>query len=203
MRHRLFNRYTLAVALVIVGLLLVIVFGRRSLRSYQEFRYIREQGLDRGVASVEAIQPWMTIRYVAVAYAVPEEYLFAELGIPFDRRNSNATLGHLDREYRLSQPAPGEPPGIMELVANAILAYRENPVVTGLDDIRPWMTIRYIANSTGVPEDYLLQQLGIGAEDDHAVRPLDQLAEKIDYPGGPRGLVEAIGRVVRQYEEAQ
>lgn len=203
MRRRLFNRYTLAFALVVVGLLLVIVFGRRSLRSYQEFRYIREQGLDRGVASVEAIQPWMTIRYVAVAYAVPEEYLFAELGIPFDRRNSNATLGHLDREYRLSQPAPGEPPGIMELVANAILAYRENPVVTGLDDIRPWMTIRYIANSTGVPEDCLLQQLGIGAEDDHAVRPLDQLAEKIDYPGGPRGLVEAIGRVVRQYEEAQ
>jgi hypothetical protein len=203
MRRRLLNRYTLALALIAVGLLLVIVFGARSFRAYQELRYIREQGLDRGTASVEAIQPWMTIRYVAVAYAVPEEYIFAQLGIPFVRRNSNETLGHLDREYQLSHPAPGEPPGIMALVADAILAYRENPVATGLDDIRPWMTIRYIANSTGVPESYLLEQLGIGAENDHAARPLDELAESLHYEGGPRALTDAVQAALRRYEGAQ
>jgi hypothetical protein len=203
MGRRLLNRYTLAVLLIGIGLFLTFTFGLRSYRAYQEIRYVRAQGLDRGVASVDAIQPWMTIRYVAVAYAVPEEYIFAELGIPFDRRNSNATLGRLDREYHLSHPAPGEPPGIMQLVADAILAYRAGPVPTGLDRIRPWMTIRYIANSTGIPETELLAQLGIGPEDDHAVRPLDDLAEQIDFPGGPPELVRTIDQFVQAHEEGR
>jgi hypothetical protein len=204
MARRFLNRYTLSLLLVAVGILFVFFFGRRALRSYQEIRYIRQQGLDRGVASVEAIRPWMPIRYVAVAYAVPEEYLFAQLDIPYNRRNVNDTLGHLNLEYDFGPPpAPGGQLEIVDRVAEAIESYRENPVATGLDDVRPWMTIRYIANSTGVPESYLLDQLGISADQDHAVLPLDQLADAIHFRGGPRELADAVQAALRSYEEAQ
>jgi hypothetical protein len=202
MRRRLFTPYALAAVLIVLGLVLVILYGARSLRSFREFQYIRAQGLDRGVANVDAIQPWMPIRYVAVAYAVPEEYIFAQLGIPYDRRNSNATLGRLNHEYGLGE-SPGEgQPLIVARVAEAIAAYQADPVVTGLDDVRPWMTIRYIANSTGAPEEYLLEQIGVGPEGDHAVMPLDRLAEVIRFQGGPRGLADAIQAALRRYEGA-
>ena len=183
-----------------IGLVVIIIFGLRSVRSYRQWQYVREQGLDRGVASVEAIQPWMTIRYVSVAYSVPEEYIFAQLDIPFNKRNSNDYLGRLNRDYDFGRPAPGDTPAIVEKVAASILAYRENPVATGLDDIRPWMTIRYIANSTGVPETYLIEQLGITTDDNNLFKPLDQLAKDVRYERGPRGLVEVIKTALNQYE---
>ena len=87
-RQLLSNRQFLATAFIVIGLLVIGIYAMRSYRSYQQWQYIREQGLDRGVASIDAIAPWMTVRYVSVAYAVPEEYVFAELDIPFNRRNS-------------------------------------------------------------------------------------------------------------------
>ena len=155
------NRKIMGIALILLGLVVVAFFGIRAVRSFKTLQYIREQGLDRGAASVDAIRPWMTIRYVSVAYGVPEEYIFAELEIPFDRRSSDDLLGRLNRAYQLGKSAQGEYPAIIDKVGAAILAYQANPVATGLDDIRPWMTIRYIANSTGVPEAYLLEQLEI------------------------------------------
>ena len=73
----------LAIVLVVVGLGLVIFFGMRSYRSFRAMQYIREQGLDVGAADLDAIRPWMTVRFVAVAYGVPQEYIFAQLDIPF------------------------------------------------------------------------------------------------------------------------
>ena len=80
----------------------------------------------------------MTVRYVSVAYAVPQEYIFAELEIPFNRRNSQDTLGHLTRAY-FGRPKSNErrDPILVKQIGEIILAYRENPVVTGLNDIRP------------------------------------------------------------------
>jgi hypothetical protein len=196
---RLLTRRTLAVLLIVIGVTVTTIYGVRSVRSYQQLRYIREQGLDDGTASVEAIQPWMTIGYIGVAYAVPEEYIYAELDIPFDRRNRNQTLGQLNQEYRLGRPVDGETPVIIQRTQAAILAYRENPVPTGLDDIRPWMTVQYIANSTGVPEDYLFEQLGIAA-DGNAYKPLDLLAREARFREGPRGLTEAIKTALSRYE---
>jgi hypothetical protein len=195
----LLNRKVLAALFIVIGLALIFFFGSRAFRAYRELQYIREQGLDRGVASVEAIRGWMPIRYVSVAYAVPEEYIFDYLGIPFTERSSNDTLGHLNRVYRFGDSGPGEP-AIVDRVAEAILAYRENPVATGLDDIRPWMTIRYVANSTGVPEAYLLEQLGLDAGHNHPVMPLHDLADVTRYKGGPRGLIEAIKMALARYE---
>jgi uncharacterized SAM-binding protein YcdF (DUF218 family) len=188
----------LAIVLVLVGLGLVIFFGIRSYRSFQAMRYIQEQGLDAGTADVEAIRPWMTIRFIAVAYAVPQEYIFAELNIPFDQRDSNDTLSHLNQKYDFGRPAErGEPP-IMDKVREAILAYRANPVATGLrDDVRPWMSIRYIANSTGIPEEYIFEQIGLPAAGNES-KPLDRLDHEFKF-GGRRKIVEAVKEALAQY----
>ena len=90
-----------AIVLVLIGLGLVIFFGIRTVRSYRELQYIQEVGFDEGTAELDAIRPWMTPKFVAVAYAVPQEFLFAELGIPFDRWNSNEALGELNKEFDL------------------------------------------------------------------------------------------------------
>lgn len=204
--RRLLQWRVFAILLIIVGLVIVSLYGLRAVRSYREFQYIRASGLDRGTARLDAIRGWMTVRYVGVAYAVPEEYIFAQLEIPYNRRNSNEILGRLNDEYQMGQSPNGDYPQIIDRVAQAIEDYRANPVPTGLREIRPWMTIRYIANSTGVPEEYLLGKLGVdaqrAAELDLAVRPLDQLPPELHFPGGPKALFETLQSAVVEYEDA-
>lgn len=183
-----------------LGLLLMLVFGMRSFSSFNEMRYVREQGLDRGTASVEAIRGWMTVGYVAVAYAVPEEYLFNYLGIPFERQNQHETLRDLNRIYDLGLSSDGQEQRVIEAVGEAIEAYRANPVVTGLDDIRPWMTVRYIAVSTGVPEAYIFDQIGIPAENDNEFKDLGLLERQYRYDGGMRRLIDEIKDALANYE---
>jgi hypothetical protein len=182
-----------AAALIVVGLGLTAFFGARAVRSFRQVQYIRQQGLDVGAANLDAIRPWMTIRFIGVAYGVPDEYIFAELEIPYERRNQHETLGRLNQEYRL-----GRPPRAEELVKQAILKYRQNPVATGLDDVRPWMSIRYIANSTGVPEAYLFEQLSLPQAGNEG-KPLDRLAHEFGF-GGRREIVEAVKAALANYE---
>src|SRR5215211_8466012 len=171
----------LAVTLIALGLALTAFFGVRAMTSFQRVRYIREQGLDRGAASVDAIRPWMTLRFVAVAYAVPEEYLYSWLVIPFERRNADRPLGLLNLDYKLGKSPNGDYPAIIDSAKAAITAYRANPVVTGLRDVRPWMSIHYISNSTGVPEDYLFQRIGVPISGNRD-KPLDLLGKEQHYP---------------------
>ena len=191
------RRKLLALALVVVGLVVVGFFATRAVRSFRTLQYIREQGLDRGTASVDAIRPWMTIRFVAVAYAVPEEYLYSALDVPFDRRNRDQTLGELNRIYGL-----GNVPNSTEFVSiqrarDAVTAYRKNPVATGLRDVRPWMSVHYIANSTGVDEARIFAAINVpqaGNED----KPLDLLGKDMHYPGGPPALANAISAALEK-----
>jgi hypothetical protein len=193
-------RLILPIALIALGLVLTTYFGLRAGRSFRELRYIHEQGLDRGTAGVDAIRPWMSLRFVAVAYAVPEEYLYSALDIPFDRRKADRPLGMLNRDYVLgeapnSQAPDGREPAILPKARAAITAYRADPVATGLRDVRPWMSIRYIANTSGVPEADILAQLDIPSDGDidaHASKPLDILADELKYPGGLRALIDDI-----------
>ncbi len=190
--------HLLAIGLIIIGLALVAHFGMNSFRSFQQMRYIHEQKLDLGAAHVDAIRPWMTVRFVAVAYAVPQEYIFAELDIPFDQRNSNDTLGNLNRKYNFGPPATagGELP-FLNKIRQIITQYQANPVATGLEeDIRPWMTIRYIANSTGVPADYIFQQIGLPATGNEN-KPLGLLEQESHY--GKPALGEAIKKALAHY----
>jgi hypothetical protein len=189
-------RLMLGIVVVVIGVAIAAFFGVRSISSFRQLQYIRQQGLDRGTASVDAIRPWMTIRFVAVAYAVPEEYLYSALNIPFDERNANTSLGELNRKLQLQPSTVGSLP-VVDTVRQAIADYRANPVATGLRDVRPWMSVRYIANSTGVPEQAIFQAIGIPATGNES-KPLDLLSKEQHYPGGPRALADAIRTALGQ-----
>jgi len=103
------------VGLIIIGLLLVIFFGMRAVRSYIR---LQQTGLEPGVTDVEAIRGWMTIPYIAAAYGVPEAYLFEQLDIP-QAGNQDKSLGRLNREYY-----QGERGAILEAVKAAIRRYQ-------------------------------------------------------------------------------
>lgn len=105
----------LTTGLIILGLLLVIFFGIRAVRS---FIRIQQTGLEPGVTDVEAIRGWMTIPYIAKAYGVPQDYIFEQVGIP-PEGNEKKSLGRLNREY-----AFGNRGAIIEAVKTAIRQYQ-------------------------------------------------------------------------------
>jgi hypothetical protein len=143
----------------------------------------------------------MTIRFVAVAYAVPEEYLYARLDLPFEGRHPDLRLFDVNRIKQLGTSPNGDYPAVIDQVKTAITEYRKNPVATGLRDIRPWMTVRYIANSTGVSEDKLFAAINVPASGNES-KPLDLIAKEQAYPGGPRALADAIAQALGQPKAA-
>lgn len=191
----------LPVAVILIGFVVTILFGIRSVRSFRQVQYIQQQGLDRGTASVDAIQPWMTIRFIAVAYAVPEEYLYSALGVAFNRRNADRPIGRIQptRETATEGSPPTPVPNfgavIVERAQTVILAYRADPVATGLSDIRPWMSLRYISNSGGIPLDEIFAKTGLSSTL-NPDKPLEILAEETKYPGGQRALVEDVAKAL-------
>lgn len=193
----------LAVILIVVGLGLAIHFGRGAFNAYRAMEYARVHNFEAGNVDSNLIRPWMTLRYIAVAYAVPQEYLFFELNIPMERRHSETPLYQLNDQFKFGPSSHNGQPGlaIEDKLRQAILKYRENPVPTGLKEggVRPWMSIQYIANSTGIPAEYFFEQIGLPM-DDHAYMLLERLSDETHYRGGPRALIEAVQRVVDTYE---
>jgi hypothetical protein len=192
------TRLLLTVGVIALGLAIAAFFGIRTITSARQLRYIHQQGLDRGIASVDAIRPWMTVRFIAVAYAVPEEYISSALEIPFEQRRPDTSLGELNKQLQLGQ-SPDNELAIIAKAKTAINAYRANPVATGLRDVRPWMSIRYIANSTGVPEQVIFTAIGIPATNNE-YKPLDLLGKEQHFPGGPRALADAVTKALDQHK---
>jgi hypothetical protein len=85
----------------------------------------------------------------------------------------------------------------MKTISEAILAYRANPVATGLLErhVEDWMTVQYIANSSGIRAETIFQAIGIPA-DGNAYKPLGFLSNEVNYPGGPKALAAAIQKIV-------
>jgi len=189
----------LTIGVIALGLAIAGFFGIRTLTAARQLQYIRLQGLDRGSASIEAIRPWMTVRFIAVAYAVPEEYIYSALEIPFDRRRPDTSLGEINKQFELGH-SPDNELAIIDKTKAAVSAYRANPVATGLRDVRPWMSIRYIANSTGVPEQAIFAAIGISATGNE-YKPLDLLGKEQRYPGGLKALVDAVTGALAQHKD--
>ena len=187
----LFSRRSLTILLIVLGLGMVVFYGVRTMRSFRQVRYIQEAGFDTGDADADAIRPWMTIHFLTSAYGVPEDYVYAELGLERENARSDSSIRWLNRELRLGPPVDGESPPIIDLLSEIIQQYRANPVQVELNDVREWMSIAYIANSVGMAEADLIEQLSL----DPAVsryKPLNVIAEEIRYAGGPRALVDAV-----------
>ena len=73
------RRLMLSIALLLLGIALAGFFGVRAYRAYDRFR---SHAPTTDMTDVEAIRGWMTVPYIARAYGVPEDALFAALGIP-------------------------------------------------------------------------------------------------------------------------
>lgn len=109
----------LIIGLIVLGVILILFFGFRAVRSYLR---IQQSGLQPGVSDIELIRGWMTVPYIAAAYGVPEEYIFEQIGVP-PGDNLEKSLGQLNREY-----APGEPTAILNKVKEVVRQYQaEHP----------------------------------------------------------------------------
>jgi membrane protein DedA with SNARE-associated domain len=67
-----------SLALAVVAALATAWFGMRSYRTYVLLQSAYEAGLPKS----SAIRGWMTLRYVAAAYRIPETRLLERLGLP-------------------------------------------------------------------------------------------------------------------------
>jgi membrane protein DedA with SNARE-associated domain len=134
------RRWVLLVLFVITAFA-AVVFG---LRSYGSWLILRS-AIEIGAPEVSSIRPWMTLRYVARTYHVPETALAAELGLAADtdldtdlrslaERDNRSTFRYLQRVQRAvvgspTAPADREPEGTSWLGAvgdeflAALLAY--------------------------------------------------------------------------------
>ena len=117
------NERRVFIALIVLGVVLIGFFGLRTIKSY--IRLMRT-GLEQGATDPEVIRGWMTIPYIAVAYGIPEEYIFKQIGIPRED-NQKKSLAQLNRKY-----APNEKGVILNAVKTVIKKYQaEHPPQTG------------------------------------------------------------------------
>ena len=67
-----------AVAIFALALLPTLAFGLRTTRSFQLLR----SAYAAGAPETSSLRPWMTLRYVATRYRVPQDRLIARLALP-------------------------------------------------------------------------------------------------------------------------
>ena len=86
--------------LIIIGLVVVIVFGLRTVRAFREFRGHRPPpfAAEHIETDVSLIRDWMTIPFISQMYYVRPRLLFEALEIP-ERGNREKSLKQLNEEY--------------------------------------------------------------------------------------------------------
>ena len=196
---KILNKFTpvqwIAIALIVIGLAFMIPKGLGMFDTLKEVRYAQENDFAAGNLDPELIRPWMSIRYISAAYAVPQEDLFKALGITPGKETSLIAVERLAKGQRFSMR--NKQPIMLPKVRQAILDYRANPVVTGLIErqVEDWMTVQYIANSTGITAEEIMAQVGLPAAG-NLNKPLGFLSDEQNYEGGPSALLKAIQAIV-------
>jgi hypothetical protein len=185
----------LALALVILGLGVMIYKARGMLEFYKEVQYASQHDFAAGNLSPDLIRPWMSLRYVAAAFAVPQQYLYQAANIQPKKETSMIAINRLNSQMDLGK-VDGQP-ALMQTLRAAILAYRANPVATGLleKQVENWMTMQYVANSCAISVESLFEGLNLPAQG-NAYKPLNFLATETDYSGGPKALLANIQKIV-------
>jgi hypothetical protein len=119
----------LVIGLILVGLIIVGIFGLRTLRTIREFRGHRPPPLFAPEAQeietdVSLIRDWMTVPFIAKMYHVPARVIFKALDIP-EHKNKEKSLKQLNEEYY------AEAEGIvLEKVKAAVLSNQPPPIPT-------------------------------------------------------------------------
>jgi hypothetical protein len=87
--------------LIIVGLIIIIFFGLRTVRAFRGFHGHRPPPPFEprpAETDVSLIRDWMTIPFISKMYHVQPHSLFEALGIP-EQENREKSLKQLDDEY--------------------------------------------------------------------------------------------------------
>ena len=192
---RLTSIQWLALVLILVGIAIMVPKAKGMFDFYKEVQYAAEHNFASGNVSPDLLRPWMSIRYIAVAYAIPQQYLFNAAGIKPRKETSMIALNRLNQQ--LGYGKENGQPVLMKTIHDAILTYRANPVFTGLLEqrVEEWMTVQYIANSTGIPAEDILQVLNLPLEG-NAHKPLGFLSDEVNYPGGTKAMITAVQEIV-------
>jgi hypothetical protein len=111
------------IGLTILGCLLILFFGLRSLRAFQKFdgRVPRDNFPQKIETDVERVRDWMTIPFIARLYGVPEPILYEALEISAEA-NDKKSLRDLNEEY-----FPESDGLVIQLIKAALLANRRPP----------------------------------------------------------------------------
>ena len=89
----------LVVALLIIAALSSVLLGYRTYRSFQ----FLQSAYELGAPKTSAIRGWMTLKYLAAMYRIPDTALTEGLGLP-PGRDPNTSLKSLADEARVSPP---------------------------------------------------------------------------------------------------
>jgi hypothetical protein len=118
-------RRPIAIGAGVVAVLLLIWAGVLAARAYQDWQSLRRAPAVR-LQDTSRIQPWMTVRFIAMSHGVAVGSLAAQLGAP---PGGNVTLFELARtrgisvpqeadatrraveDLRVAMATPGSPPG--------------------------------------------------------------------------------------------
>ncbi len=117
------------------------------------------------------------------------------IGIQPQKETSLIGIHRLNQEMGLGEE--NGQPALIGKIRQAILDYRARPIATGLIEqrVEGWMTIQYIANSTGLPVETIFAEIGLPSTQ-NANKPLDFLSDEVHYDGGPNALSAAIQKVI-------
>jgi hypothetical protein len=184
-----------ALALIIVGLGVMLLKAVDMMGFYREVQFATEHNFQSGNPSPDLLRPWMTIRYISAAYALPQQYIFDTTHIQPRKETSLIAIERLNSQMGLGQ-VNGEPALLVSL-RESIVAYRANPVHPGLIErqVEEWMTMQYLANSTGIPVETFFAEIGVPM-DGNAFLPLGYLSDVVHYSGGTNALLAALQNVV-------
>lgn len=123
------------VGLIIIGLLIIVFFGLRTVRAFREFHGHRPPppfATKPIETDAELIRDWMTIPFLSKMYHVPPSVIFDSLGIP-PQSNQEKSLKQLNEEYY-----PQTPGIVLEMVKAAVrAALPEAPPLTPLPPTAP------------------------------------------------------------------
>jgi hypothetical protein len=107
------------VGLIIIGLLIIVFFGLRTVRAFREFHGHRPPppfATKPAETDADLIRDWMTIPFLSKMYHVPPSVIFDSLGIP-PQSNQEKSLKQLNEEYY-----PQTPGIVLEMVKAAVRA---------------------------------------------------------------------------------
>lgn len=112
-----------------LALILTVIAGVQLAFAIGQFQQARRQAQ---TGDVRAIQPWMTIPYIARTYHVPESYLLQRLHIPSGQSVRHVTLTTLAARQHIATSA------LIHEIQSAILTYRQqHPTPTPQSALAP------------------------------------------------------------------